>query len=446
MAGRLSFKGGVHPLTGIHHGKRLTQDRPIRQCSVPDEIVIPLSQHTGAPSKPLVAPGDNVDMGQMIAQADGFVSVPCYSSVSGTVKEIAPRTHISGVKSMAIVITNDHEDRLSKDVKSKGPLDNLTPKQIIDIIKDAGIVGLGGAAFPTHVKLSPPPEKSIDTVIINGAECEPYLTADHRIMLEHPEMVVSGLKAVIKALGVNNAVIAIEDNKKDAIAAMSKAASQSGVNVATLKVKYPQGAEKQLIYAVTKRRVPSGKLPMDVGVVVINAGTAYQIALTIEKGMPLFERVVTVTGSVGEPSNFLVRIGTPLSHVIEQAGGFVGDVEKVIAGGPMMGIAQSTLEAPVMKGTSGILVLGRAEARMLEESACIYCGRCVDVCPMGLEPYLLNNYAEKGNFEAAENIHAMDCMECGGCSYICPANRHITQRIRLAKSEITKNRKKAAAK
>jgi electron transport complex protein RnfC len=446
MAGRLSFRGGVHPLNSIHHGKRLTQDRPIQTCSVPDEVIIPLSQHTGAPSKPVVSPGDRVDMGQLIAQADGFVSVPCYSSVSGTVKEIAPRIHTSGAMVQSIVITNDHEDRLAGGIKSKGSLDNLSAKQIIDIIKDAGIVGLGGAAFPTHVKLSPPPEKKIDTIIINGAECEPYLTADHRIMLEHPEGVVAGLKAVMKALGVTNAVIAIEDNKKDAIESMSKAAAQSGANVATLKVKYPQGAEKQLIFAVTKRRVPSGKLPMDVGVVVINAGTAYQISLAIEKGMPLIERVVTVTGSVQQPSNFLVRIGTPISYVIEQAGGFAGDIEKVIAGGPMMGIAQSTLNAPVIKGTSGILVLSPGEARMMEESACIYCGRCVDVCPMGLEPYLLNNYAAKGDFAAAEKIHAMDCMECGGCSYICPANRHITQRIRLAKAEIVKSRKKAAAK
>jgi electron transport complex protein RnfC len=442
MAGRLSFKGGVYPLSGIHHGKHLTQDRPIKACGVPEEVIIPLSQHTGAPSKPVVSPGDRVDMGQLIAQAEGFVSVPCYSSVSGTVKEIARRPHISGVMSQSIVIMNDYEDRLSKDIKSKGSLESLSPKQIIDIIKDAGIVGLGGAAFPTHVKLSPPPEKKIDTIIINGAECEPYLTADHRIMLEHPEKVVAGIKAVIKALGVTNAVIAIEENKKDAIAAIRKASS--GVNVATLKVKYPQGAEKQLIYAVTKRRVPSGKLPMDVGVVVINAGTAYQIAQSIETGMPLIERVVTVTGSVKQPSNFLVRIGTPLNYVIEQAGGFVGDIEKVIAGGPMMGIAQSNLNAPVIKGTSGILVLSTSEARMMEESPCIYCGRCVDVCPMGLEPYLLNNYAAKGNFEAAEKAHVMDCMECGGCSYICPAGRFITQRIKLAKTEIVKRRKKAA--
>lgn len=440
---KLSFRGGVHPLIRIHHGKHLTQDRPIQSCSVPDEVIIPLSQHTGAPSVPIVSPGDKVDLGQKIAEAGGFVSVPCYSSVSGTVKEIAMRPHITGSPSMAIVITNDHEDRLSKHIYSRDSVETLSRQQILDIIKDMGIVGLGGAAFPTHVKLSPPPEKKIDTVIVNGAECEPYLTADHRVMLEHPSEVVEGLKAVMKAVDVKNAFIAIEDNKKDAIESMSKAAQQSGINVSTLKVKYPQGAEKQLIYAVTKRRVPSGKLPMDVGTVVVNAGTAYQIALAINKGIPLYERVVTVTGSVNQPSNFLVRIGTPISHVIEQAGGFAGDIEKVIAGGPMMGIAQSNLDAPVMKGTSGILVLNKKEAQAIEESACIYCGRCVDVCPMGLEPYLLNNYTQMNNFEAAEKIHAMDCMECGGCSYICPANRHITQRIRLAKAEITKSRKAA---
>jgi electron transport complex protein RnfC len=442
--GKLSFKGGVHPLTRIHHGKHLTDRRPIEKCGVPDEIVLPLSQHTGAPSAPIVQPGDKVDLGQMIAEAGGFVSVPLYSSVSGTVKEIAPRPHILGSTSMSIVITNDHEDRMSPDITSKGSADSLSAKDIIDIIKNAGLVGLGGAAFPTHVKLSPPPEKKIDTVIVNGAECEPYLTADHRIMLEHPEGVVSGLKAVMKVLDVKNAVIAIEANKKDAIAAIEKAADRTGVNVATLKVKYPQGAEKQLIYAVTKRQVPSGKLPMDVGAVVINAGTAYQIALALEKGLPLYERVVTVTGSVVNPSNFLVRLGTPMSYVIEQAGGFAGEVEKIIAGGPMMGIAQSNLDAPVMKGTSGILVLGKGMARSMEESPCIRCGKCVEACPMGLMPCLISAYAEINNFEAAEKLHALDCMECGGCAYICPANRHVTQGIRLAKGEILKNRKKAA--
>lgn len=443
MAGKLSFKGGVHPLSGIHHGKHLTDKRPIQKCSVPDEIVLPLSQHTGAPSSPVVSPGDTVDMGQLIAEAGGFVSVPLYSSVSGVVKEIAPRPHILGTPSLSIVIANDHEDRMSPDISGKGSVESLSPKDIIDIVKSAGLVGLGGAAFPTHVKLSPPPDKKVDTIIVNGAECEPYLTADHRLMLEHPEGVVYGLKAVMKALDVKNAVIAIEANKKDAIEAMQNAASRSGINVAMLKVKYPQGAEKQLIYAVTKRQVPSGKLPMDVGAIVINAGTAYQISLAIEKGMPLIERVVTVTGSVAAPSNFLVRIGTPISHVIAEAGGFTGDIEKVIAGGPMMGISQTNLDAPIIKGTSGILALSKGMARSMEESPCIRCGKCVGACPMGLLPCLISAYAESNNFETAEKLHALDCMECGGCTYICPANRHVTQAIRLAKGEILKHRKAA---
>ncbi|MGI5849081.1 MAG: electron transport complex subunit RsxC [Christensenellales bacterium] len=444
MAKKLTFKGGVHPLRHIHHGKYLTEECAIQRCSVPDEVVIPLSQHIGTPSKPIVSTGDKVDMGQMIAKADGFVSVPCFSSVSGIVKEIAPRPHISGSQSMSIVIHNDFEDRLSPDITSKGSSETLASEDILGIIKNAGIVGMGGAAFPTHVKLSPPPENKIDTIIVNGAECEPFLTADHRIMLEYPREVIKGLKAAMKVLGVKKAYVAIEDNKRNAIAAISEAVRGQNINVATLKVKYPQGAEKQLIHAITKRQVPSGKLPMDIGVVVINAGTAYQIALAIEKGLPLFERVVTVTGSVSTPSNLVVRIGTPISHVIAHVGGLSGDIDKIIAGGPMMGITQHNLDAPVIKGTSGILALDKRIAHSMEESPCIRCGKCVGVCPIGLQPYLISAHAEKNNFEAAEKTGALDCIECGCCSYICPANRHLVQGIRLAKGEIANNHKKAS--
>jgi len=445
MASRFSFKGGIHPLQRIHHGKRLTEGCPIERCSVPDEVVIPLAQHIGAPSTPIVAVGDIVDMGQKIADERGYVSVPCFSSVSGKVKAIEKRPHISGQPSMAIVIENDHEDRLYPGIKSPGKLEDLTPAQIVDAIKGAGLVGMGGAAFPTHVKLSPPAEKKIDTVIVNGAECEPYLTADHRIMLEHPDEVVRGLKAVIKVLGASNAWIGIELNKPDAIAAMKKAVSGSDIHVAPLKVKYPQGAEKQLINAITGRVIPSGGLPMDVGVVVVNAGTAYQISQAIDKGLPLFERVVTVTGSVGQPSNLLVRIGTPISYVITHAGGLSGKIDKVIAGGPMMGIALHSLDAPVMKGTSGILALDEKMARPSPESACIRCGKCVMVCPIGLQPYLIDAYAEKDRFDDAEKLGAMDCIECGCCAYTCPANRHLVQGMRLAKCEIN-NKRKACSK
>ncbi|MFA5676347.1 MAG: electron transport complex subunit RsxC [Christensenellales bacterium] len=442
MPAKYSFSGGVHPLARIHNGKTLTEQRAFEPCGAPEEIILPLSQHIGAPSSPIVSAGDKVDMGQMIAQSGGYVSVPCFSSVSGTVKAIEPRPHILGCLQPSIVITNDFEDRLCPNIKSPGDLETLSPKRIIEIIKNAGIVGMGGAAFPTHVKLSPPPEKPIDTVIINGAECEPYLTADHRLMLERPEEILYGLKAVIKALGAKSAFVGIEDNKADAIKAVSGSIKDNSVNVAVLKVKYPQGAEKQLIYAITKRKVPSGGLPMDVGVIVINAATAYQICLAIRRGLPLYERVVTVSGSVKRPSNLLVRLGTPIRHIISHVGGFSGNIAKVIAGGPMMGVSQANLDACVIKGTSGLLALDENMARPADESACIRCGKCVFVCPIGLMPYLLSDYSERERIDDAEKHNAADCIECGCCSYICPANRHLVQRIRLAKSTILSRHRK----
>lgn len=444
MASNFTFKGGIHPLRRIHHGKPLTQARSIEKCSVPAEVVLPLSQHIGAPATPIVAVGDRVDMGQKIAEASGNVSVPCYSSVSGTIKAIEPRPVIAGRPAPCIVIENDFEDRLSPDIRSKGSVESLSRDDLLRIIKDAGIVGMGGAAFPTHIKLSPPSDKKIDTVIVNGAECEPYLTADHRVMLEHPEGVVLGLKAVMKILGLDKGYIAIEANKPDASRAIREAARHEAIDVITLKVKYPQGAEKQLIYAVTGRQVPSGGLPMEVGAVVVNAGTAYQIGLALEKGLPLYERVVTVTGSVARPSNLLVRLGTPISHVLSCAGGFSTEVGKVIAGGPMMGIALCDLDAPVVKGTSGLLVLDVKTARPAEDSPCIRCGKCVAGCPMGLQPYLISAYSDLSRFEDAEKFRALDCMECGCCSYNCPANRHLVQSIRLAKSEILSARRKSS--
>lgn len=442
MARKLSFKGGVHPLKRMHHGKILSEYSAIASCSVPDELILPLSQHIGAPAVPIVSVGDKVDMGQKIAEAGGFVSVPIYSSVSGTVRAIEACPTLSGRPCDSIIIENDHEDRLSKDIVKPADLSELSSKQIIDIIKEAGIVGLGGAAFPTHVKLSPPPDMKIDVLLINGAECEPYLTADHRIMKEHPEATVRGVKAMMKALGVKKAIIGIEANKRDAIIAMQEYTHNENIDVQALKVKYPQGAEKQLIDSLIDRQVPSGKLPMDVGCVVVNAGTAYQVSLAIELGLPLYERVVTVTGSVNQPSNLMIRLGTSLSHVIAHVGGFSGDVAKVISGGPMMGVSQQNLDAPIEKGSSGVLVLSNKIAKATRESDCIRCCKCIFVCPMGLQPFLIDAHSNRNDFEAAGKEKAFDCMECGACSYVCPANRYLVQSIRLAKTELTALRRR----
>lgn len=437
------FKGGVHP----PHGKENTQDKAVERMQAPKLVYIPLQQHIGAPCEPLVKPGDRVKLGQKIGQPKGFVGAPVHASVSGIVKEIRQVPHPAMGQGLAVVIENDGMDERDESVTPKN-LDSLSVEELKGLILEAGIVGMGGAAFPTHVKLSPPKDKKIDVVILNGAECEPYLTADHRLMVENPGDVVDGLKVIMKVLGVERGYIAIEDNKPDAVRAISDAVkSVPGAKVVPLKTKYPQGAEKQLIYAVTGRQVPSGGLPMDVGVVVNNVGTAAAIARAIKTGMPLIERIVTVTGGgVAQPKNLLVRIGTTFKDVIDACGGLAGQPAKVISGGPMMGIAQYTLDVPVIKGTSGILVLTRREAEMPEPGPCIRCGRCVEACPMRLMPLLISAYALKGNYDSSEKLHAMDCIECGCCSYICPARRPLVQSIRTAKRVIVERRKRAAAK
>lgn len=437
------FKGGVHP----PHGKENTQDKAVERMQAPKLVYIPLQQHIGAPCEPLVKPGDRVKLGQKIGQPKGFVGAPVHASVSGIVKEIRQVPHPAMGQGLAVVIENDGMDERDESVTPKN-LDSLSVEELKGLILEAGIVGMGGAAFPTHVKLSPPKDKKIDVVILNGAECEPYLTADHRLMVENPGDVVDGLKVIMKVLGVERGYIAIEDNKPDAVRAISDAVkSVPGAKVVPLKTKYPQGAEKQLIYAVTGRQVPSGGLPMDVGVVVNNVGTAAAIARAIKTGMPLIERIVTVTGGgVAQPKNLLVRIGTTFKDVIDACGGLAGQPAKVISGGPMMGIAQYTLDVPVIKGTSGILVLTRREAEMPEPGPCIRCGRCVEACPMRLMPLLISAYALKGNYDSSEKLHAMDCIECGCCSYICPARRPLVQSIRTAKRVIVERRKRTAAK
>ena len=437
----LTFRGGVH----APHRKNDTRNKAIEIMKAPGLVYIPLQQHIGAACQPLVKPGDVVKLGQKIGEPGGFVGAPVHASVSGIVKDIRQVPHPSVGSGLAVVIENDGKDEPDDSI-TPGDISSMDADRIKELILEAGIVGMGGAAFPTHVKLSPPKEKPIDTVILNGAECEPYLTADHRLMLEAAENVADGLKVIMKVLGVERAYIAIEDNKPDAVRIMTDTVKEvQGVDVTVLKTKYPQGAEKQLIYVVTGRQVPSGGLPMDVGVIVSNVGTSAAIARAIKTGMPLVERVVTVTGSgVAEPKNLMVRIGTSFMDVIQACGGFVEEPAKVISGGPMMGIGQYTLDVPVIKGTSGILVLTREEAKIPDVEPCIRCAKCVDACPMGLMPLMISAYALKEDYDNSEKFHAMDCIECGCCSYSCPAKRPLVQSIRVAKKMITDKRKRAA--
>lgn len=429
-----TFERGVHP----NDFKELTAGKPVQQARIPKRVVIPLSQHIGAPAKAEVAIGDEVKRNQVIGSPPGFVSAPVHASISGKVVAISEFLHPSGRMVSSVVIESDEKDE-SITLKENPDFMKLSADEIKACIKDAGIVGLGGAAFPTSVKLSPPKEKTIDIVILNGAECEPYLTADHRLMVEKPQDIVAGLKLIMKSVGVTKGFIGIEKNKPDAIEAMKKAATnEPGIEVSPLTVKYPQGAEKMLIKALTGREVPGkGGLPMDVGVVVQNVGTALAVYEAVRLGKPLTERVVTVTGKgVNEPKNLMVRIGTLVSELVEECGGLNENAAKVISGGPMMGFAQWSLDVPVIKGTSGILVQSEDEFVSSEEySACIRCGRCIDVCPMGLNPSMLSILAEKGHYEDAKAYNLFDCFECGSCAFVCPSKRPMVQFVRLAKSQ-----------
>lgn len=436
----LTFRGGIHP----PHFKEQTEKSPIQEAFLPEEVIIPLHQHIGAPCEPTVKVGDMVKVGQKIGDTKAFVSAPIHSSVSGIVTKITKHNTPTGAKVKSVVIKSDGKQEISEEVQAKGDLESLEKDEILKIVREAGLTGMGGAGFPTHVKLSPPEDKKIDIVIINGAECEPYLTSDHRMMLEHSEKVVLGTKAVMKALGVTRGVIGIEKNKPDAIKVMKEAVkNEKNLEVAELQTKYPQGGEKSLIYAVTKREVPSGGLPMDVGAVVQNIGTVSALADAITTGMPVVERVVTITGSaVKEPKNLLVKIGTKFEDVIDQCGGYTEDLGKLINGGPMMGISQYTDQVPVIKGTSGILILNNEDAQKPEPSNCIRCGKCVDICPSGLQPLMISKNSLLRRFEEAEAYNAMDCIECGSCSFICPSKRPLVDAIRVAKQEIIAKRKK----
>lgn len=438
--GLLSFKGGIHP----PHAKKYSEHSAVEKALEPSVVTIPLRQHIGAPCEAAVEKGDHVKVGEVIGKAISFVSAPIHSSVSGTVKEIAMKD-CSGGPIMCVVIESDGENTIHESVVPKGDIESLTGKEILNIIKEAGIVGMGGAGFPTHVKLSPPPEKEIDVVILNGAECEPYLTADHRLMLENAEDIIYGLKAMMKVLGVEKGYIGIEDNKPDAIKVMKKAASDDvSIEVVGLHTKYPQGAEKQLIYACTKREVPSGALPMEVGAVVSNVATSAAIATAIKTGMPLIDRICTVTGKgITNPKNLLIKVGTNISELIEQCGGYKGTPGKLILGGPMMGMASHSDQIPSTKTTSGILVFTPEEGRLPETGPCIRCGKCVEICPAFIQPMQISAYALKNMYDMAEKFRALDCIECGSCSFTCPSKRPLLHSIRVAKREILSNRRKS---
>jgi electron transport complex protein RnfC len=427
-----TFKGGIHP----PDKKELSKDKSLISAKAPKRALIPLSQHIGAPCKPAVVIGQQVKKGAVIGTAEGFVSAPVHSSVSGKVIAIMDAQLPTGRMIPSVVIENDGQEEWTA-LKDNPDYMKLSPEELRGKIKDAGIVGMGGAAFPAHVKLSPPKEKPVDVVILNGAECEPYLTADYRLMIERPADVVEGLKVLMRVLGVNKGFIGIENNKPDAVEAMTKAASgESNIKVCALEVKYPQGAEKMLIKAAVGREVPARGLPMDVGVVVQNIGTAIAIYEAARYGKPLIERVITVTGEgIKEPKNLIVKIGALVSDLIEECGGFKTEVAKVISGGPMMGFAMSSLDVPVTKGTSGILVLPEEGVLHAEDfGPCIRCGRCIDICPMGLMPSMLSVLSEKGFYEETKEYSLFDCFECGSCTYVCPSKRPIVQLIRLAKS------------
>jgi len=430
-------KGGVHPPEN-----KLTENKSITTLPVPDTVTIPLTMHLGVPAKPLVEKGDAVKAGQLIGEGNGFVSANIHSSVSGKVLKIDKAIDASGYKYDSIFIQTegddydesiDHSDELIESC-------SLSKKEIIQKINNAGIVGMGGATFPSHVKLTLPRGKSARFLIINGVECEPYLTSDHALMLEKGKELMVGISILAKALGVERTLIGIEKNKPDAIDRLSEIAhTYKNISVHSLQVKYPQGGEKQLIKALIDREVPSGGLPVDVGTVVFNVGTSYAVYEAVQKNKPLIERIVTVTGkSLANQSNFRVRIGTSINILIEAAGGLPEDTGKIISGGPMMGKALASIQIPVTKGTSGILILNEQETQRKEVEPCIRCAKCISVCPMGLEPYLLMTLSEKSLFDRLEADRVTDCIECGSCSYICPANRPLLDYIRLGKSNVGK--------
>ena len=426
------FRGGVHP----PENKIQTENMAVEEVKAPKMLYVALLQHIGAPLDPIVAVGDRVLKGQKIADSQAFMSSPIHSPVSGIVKRIEDHVFPLMGRIKTVIIENDEQEtwaELSKIEK----WENVDRRTLLTMIREKGIVGIGGASFPTHIKLDPPADAKIDTLLLNGAECEPYLNSDNRLMIENPEKIVNGIKIIKKILGVNRAIVGIEENKPEAIASMRKAVEGTGIEIAPLKTKYPQGGEKQLIKAVLDRQVPSGKLPSAVGVVVQNTGTAAAIYDGIVNGIPLIEKVVTVSGKgIINPKNVKIAIGTPFSYLLDYCGVNREVVDKLVMGGPMMGMAQFSEEAPVIKGTSGLLALTKDETNPYKTRACIGCGKCVEACPMGLEPLMFARLAAFEQWEQLKEYSLMDCIECGSCAYICPANRPLTEAIKIGKSKL----------
>ena len=427
--------GGIHPKEN-----KFSAGKAIKVSTLPKQVVIPLSHYIGSPSEAVVKKGDLVKVGQLIGKANGFISANVHSSVSGKVAKIDVQLDATGYKRQAVFIDVDGDEWLetidtTAEIKREC---NLSKEEIIAKIKDAGIVGLGGATFPAHVKLSPPPGKKADILIINGVECESYLTCDHRLMLEKGEEILIGVSILMKVLGVGRAAIGIENNKKDAIDHLTNLTkAYKGIEIVPLKVSYPQGGEKQLIDAVIRRQVPSGRIPVEVGAVVQNVGTTFAIYEAVQKNKPMIERVVTITGKdAPNPSNYLVRLGTYLSHVVDQAGGIPDGTGKIVGGGPMMGRSLMNLDVPTAKGSAGVLFMRDEESIRKPIKNCIRCAKCVSVCPMGLEPFLLMSQSERNMWPEMEENRTMDCIECGSCSYTCPSNRPLLDYIRFGKTTV----------
>ncbi len=432
------FRGGVHP-----KGEKESDVKKIEDAELPSKVIIPFHQHIGTPAQPIIEVGQEVKKGQKIAEATGFVSANVHSSISGKVKKIARNLYPAlGHSSMAAEIESDGKDEWSDEIKPHFP---VTGQEILDIIAEAGIVGMGGATFPTHVKLTIPEGKKIETILLNGSECEPYVMSDHALMLEEAEGIIDGLKLIMRVTNAQNAVIGIESNKPDAIESINKAIQrESNIDVAPLKVKYPQGWENMLIKVILHKEVPPSKLPLDFGVVIANVSTSYAISNAVRLGYPLIERIVSINGSgISEPKNLRVRIGTIFSEIISQCGGYTDQAGKVIAGGPMMGSSMSDTNVPVAKGTNNILVLSSSEVEEARQRPCIRCGNCIKVCPVGLMPRMIALNSRKGQFRETEKYFPLDCKECGCCAYSCPSNIPLVQLIQAAKTDINARRRAA---